>query len=136
MPSLKAYLKQPVVLQMISFGTIGALSTVIDFFFISVFTHFGLIIFWAIFFAYLLGAANGYLLNNSFTYRHLGQRHNFLSFGQYASISFVGLGLTEGIIYLMIELLHTSVYVNKLFAVVIVFFWNFLANRYWTFKKS
>jgi putative flippase GtrA len=118
------------------FGTVGILNTAIDFLLLNFFVHLGLRIFWAIFFAYLLGAVNGYILNNRWTYRHLNQRTTLRGYLTYASISFVGLLLTEGVIYVLGTTFHTGLNINKLAAVVVVFAWNFLSNRLITFRAK
>ena len=118
----------------VKFGLVGLLSTIIDFAILNVFLSLGLSIFWAVFFSYLLGAVNGYLLNNHWTYARLKKRSTFGGFSRYASISFVGLGLTEIIVNFLYHTLHTPLNIDKLAAVVIVFSWNFLANRLFTFE--
>ncbi|MEI6477600.1 MAG: GtrA family protein [bacterium] len=118
----------------LKFGLVGGISTAIDFLFLNFFTFLGLNIFWAIFFSYLLGSVNGYLLNNKWTYGHLEMPSTVSGFLQYATVSFIGLGLTELIVYAFYSELHLGVNASKLLAVAIVFFWNFLANRMFTFK--
>ena len=105
----------------IKFGLVGAVNTAIDFLLLNLFVSLGLSIFWAIFFAYLIGAANGYLLNNHWTYRHLNKPTTFFGFIQYTAISFIGLGLTELIVYGLFHIFHLSINIDKLVAVVVVF---------------
>jgi putative flippase GtrA len=131
---LKEQLRRPIIVHMIKFGVVGVVSTAIDFSGIYIFTHLKLTYLWAIFFAYLIASIVGYFLNNSWTYRHLGRRHNLLNLGQYTAISMVGLGITELVIYVLVGNFQANLFVGKLVAVVIVFFWNFFANRALTFR--
>ena len=119
---------------MVKFALVGAVSTVIDFALFSLLAYWGLTLFWAIFVGYLIGAANGYVLNNRWTYGHLEKPTTFAGFLKYATISFVGLGLTEIIVYALFQWLHINTTVDKLVAVVIVFSWNYTANRVFTFQ--
>jgi len=121
---------------LIKFAIVGAVNTLIDFTVLNFLSLLGLSIFWAIFFAYMCGAANGYLLNNHWTYRHLNKPSTFIGFAQYASISFIGLGLTEVIVFVLTDWLHASLNVGKLVAVVLVFSWNFAGNRLITFRGN
>jgi putative flippase GtrA len=119
----------------IKFAVVGVANTAIDFLLLNLFVHLGLTIFWAIFFAYLLGAVNGYLLNNRWTYRHLNHPNTVSGYLKYAAVSFVGLFLTEAIIYILSHILHVDNFnINKLVAVAVVFGWNFLSNRIFTFR--
>ena len=121
--------------EIIKFATVGASSTIIDFALLTVFVRFGLGLFFAVFLSYLIGSINGYLLNNRWTFAHLNKPSTFSGFLRYAAISFVGLGLTELIIYVLYSGLHVGVTYDKIVSVVVVFFWNYLANRHFTFRE-
>ena len=123
-------------LDVVKFALVGALSTVIDFGLLNVFVYFGLTLFWAIFCSYLVGSINGYIFNNKWTYHRLNNPNTFSGFVQYATISFVGLGLTELVVNILYHSFHTGLNVDKLVAVVIVFSWNFFANRVFTFRVA
>ncbi|MDO8649982.1 MAG: GtrA family protein, partial [Candidatus Berkelbacteria bacterium] len=58
------------------------------------------------------------------------------TFFKYAIIAAIGLAITEAIIHFLVA--EKGLYYNlaKVVAIVIVFFWNFFGNRYWTFKPS
>jgi putative flippase GtrA len=120
--------------EIVKFGAVGAVSTLIDFLFLTLFVRLGTGLFLAIFFSYTIGAVNGYLLNNKWTFGHLNRPSTFRDFLRYASISFVGLGLTELIVYALYEAFHVPVSLDKLAAVAVVFLWNYFANRHFTFK--
>lgn len=126
-------LARPLVGDLVRFGTVGLISTIIDVIILNLLFALGWSIFWAIFWAYFVGSINGYLLNNRWTYRRLGQAPRWSGFIRYAAISFVGLGLTELIVYWLVRA-HLPLNADKIIAVVIVFAWNFLANRLLTFQ--
>ena len=120
---------------LVTFGLVGAVSTAIDFIVLNSLTYLGLTIFIAISIAYFIGAVNGYLLNNNWTYGHLNRATTLSGFTKYVSISFIGLGLTELIVYVFYHFLHFPLNIDKLIAVAVVFSWNFVANRFFTFKN-
>ncbi|HUD20771.1 MAG TPA: GtrA family protein [Candidatus Saccharimonadales bacterium] len=118
----------------LKFGVVGAISTILDFAFLNLSLHFGASVFWATFIGYAVGTINGYFVNSAWTYKHLEQKSKTIGLTKYAIISAVGLFLTE----IIVNYLHgLGLIVNgaKLVAVVIVFFWNWIANRMWTFKQ-
>lgn len=118
----------------LKFGVVGAISTVLDFLFLNLSLHIGLTVFWATFVGYAIGTLNGYFFNSFWTYRYLEQKSKAIGLTKYAFISAIGLFLTE----IIVNFLHgQGLAVNgaKIVAVVIVFFWNWLTNRYWTFRK-
>lgn len=118
------------------FATVGAINTIIDFSLLSLFVLLGMNIFLALSISYTIGAVNGYLLNNHWTYGHLNQRSNVGALLRYVSISFVGLGFTEIIVFILFNVFHVGVGIDKLVAVAVVFGWNYSANRHFTFKAS
>jgi len=129
-------LLRTVGVDVIKFAVVGAISTCIDFGLLNIFVWLGANIYLALCIAYLIGAVNGYLLNNQWTYRRLERVNTFSGFLRYTVISFVGLGLTEGIVFILSHELHANLNFDKLVAVFIVFAWNFFANRHFTFQVA
>ncbi|WP_443937815.1 GtrA family protein [Pedobacter sp. MW01-1-1] len=83
---------------------------------------------------FTLAVTNNYIINRIWTFNSHNQ-HWGTEFGKFLVVSFVGLGLNTGIIYLFHQRKNgTNFYVAKFFAVVIVFIWNFIANQFFTFK--
>jgi putative flippase GtrA len=120
-------------IEIAKFASVGIINTAIDFILLSFFVWLGINLFLALAMSYTIGAANGYLLNNHWTYRHLKQPSTWQGFIKYAAISFVGLGLTEIIVYILYHGFHWGVTPDKLVAIVVVFTWNYIANKKFTF---
>lgn len=117
------------------FAAVGVISTLIDIVLLNFFLNqVGLALAWAIFWAYGVGAINGYLLNNRWTYHRLNRRPGLIGLAEYVTISFVGLGLTELIIHYLIRF-GLNVNLDKIIAVFLVFLWNFFGNRWLTFRS-
>ena len=81
---------------------------------------------------FIAGGVSNYLLNYHLTFRsdgqHLGTSLKFLV------IALAGLGLNTLIMYFAIQWLHYLL--SQVIATTIVLFWNFLCNRYWTFREA
>jgi len=82
-----------------------------------------------VFFAIL----NNYFLNRVWTFA--STKDNYLvEFTIFGTISLIGLGMNTLILYLVNKYLIKNFYFSKFITIVIVTFWNFLANFYFTFK--
>lgn len=123
----------------VKFGSVGAVATTIDFSLLNLSLAFldgENQIYIATFIGFIFGATVGYILNNAWTYRRLSRKPRPKYLMKYVIIGSFGLLITEAIMH------HFAVYQDmnhnlaKLIAVGIVFFWNFSANRYWTFNAK
>ena len=93
----------------------------------------GIDIYIAIFWAFIAGTTTAYVLNNNWTFQRLNNPIGWEKSLKYLSIGAVGLGLTELIMHILVGQNEFNFNIAKLVAIGIVFFWNFTANRYWTF---
>lgn len=120
--------------EMIQFASVGAVSTAIDYVLLNLaHQNFNASIYLATFIGFLGGSINGYLANNTWTFAHRNLPMGTRGLAQYSLVGLVGLGLTELIMHILAVRADINYNLAKLVAVFIVFFWNFLANRYWTF---
>lgn len=85
--------------------------------------------------AFVIAVSVSFLLNKNWTFRDQ-QRAYAKQYSRFFLISLVGLGLSEMIIFVM----HTRFGIHDLAsfftAVLLVMFWNFFANRWWTFRPA
>ena len=79
--------------------------------------------------AFLLGVAVNYLLSSYWVFaeRKVEKRHHEVVI--FVVICAIGLLFNLVIIYLLVEILNVDYRAAKLFATVVVFFWNFLARK-------
>jgi putative flippase GtrA len=75
---------------------------------------------------------SNYLLNRWWTF-HSTDPHVAAQFGKFAVVALIGLGMNNGIIYLLTERKGLKFYPSKLVATGIVMLWNFGANYLFTF---
>ena len=86
--------------------------------------------------SFTAAVVNNYTWNILWTYRHQDhsdQHHVTLS--KFFVVSLVGLLINLGIVYAVTELMNIYWLIGKLVAMAVVLFWNFFANRFWTFKE-
>jgi len=81
---------------------------------------------------FITGAIINYLLNYYVTFkstnRHLDSSLKFFT------IAMIGLGLNTAIMYIMSQWLYYLI--SQVIATAIVLIWNFLCNRFWTFRED
>jgi len=82
---------------------------------------------------FLFGVTNNYFLNRYFTFKNHNPNiaNQFISF---LIIAIIGFGLNTLFLYLLQKKTEINFYVCKFLVTLIVFFWNFGANSFYTFK--
>ena len=134
---MRLRMKSTLSADLIKFAVVGAVSTAIDYVLLNLcYQVLGFSAFWSVFIGFSISAFNGYFLNNVWTYRHLHQKAQASNLIKYLAIGAVGLGLTEIIVDLAITRGGLDINLGKAIAVVLVFFWNFWANRRFTFRTE
>ena len=119
--------------QFISFSVIGAIGTA---------AHFAVLIFSVQVLSmspvsgslagFITGAVINYLLNYHVTFKSTN-RH-IESFLKFFTVAMIGLGLNTAIMYIMSQWLYYLI--SQVIATAIVLIWNFLCNRFWTFRED
>jgi len=123
----------------IKYGMVGALSTVLDF---AVFnlsykmlgnnmSHLWL----ATAAGFVFGTVNGYIFNSRWTFSYNTKGQELKKFIQFLIVSIIGLLFTELIVLSLANMISLDKNIAKGAAVIVVFFWNYFANKFWTFKK-
>lgn len=81
---------------------------------------------------FVCAATTNYILNRIWTFcqPRPAITQQYLTF---LGISVVGLGINNGIIYLLADRMRMNFYLSKLFAIGTVTVWNFFMNYYFTF---
>ncbi len=123
--------------EMVKFAIVGLVGTAVDMGLLNlIHLKLGTSLYWAVFWGFAVATITVYVLNNHWTYRRLGLPFQTQTLSKYTVVAAVGLAITEGIIHLLA--VENGLYYNlaKVIAIVIVFFWNFFGNRYWTFRAK
>lgn len=119
--------------QMLSFASVGAAWTAAHYVLLIVLVEqAGMDAVWASTASFLAGAIINYGLNYRFTFRsNQPRRETALKF---FAIALSGMLLNGAIMHVAINFLSWHYLPSQIAATGLVFFWNFFANRGWTFR--
>ncbi len=124
------------VRQFIKFALVGISSTVIDWGIYLVLTRFlGIYYLMAKILSFSIAVINSYIWNRRWTFRS-NDPQKLREFIKFLIIAFVGVILNTLIMYIVVDFIRLSDIYGLFFASAIVMFWNFTANKYYTFKES
>ncbi|MBU0731576.1 GtrA family protein [Patescibacteria group bacterium] len=129
---------KPLLGQFIRFALIGILNTGIDYVIYLVLTRY---VEWfdenkvvATSIAFIVAATNSYFLNKIWTFRDKSRQVG-RQYIKFFAVSLVGFGLNAIIFYFLLRLGLFDIFA-KILTTGVVLFWNFLANKFWTFKQK
>jgi len=125
--------------QFVKFAVVGAINTVVD---------------WAVYFlimkftgwstqslkqiakalSFIVSATSSYIMNRVWTFRSK-DKQVLKQAGKFFAVALVGLGLNNFIFYIITGILHWKDIFGLIIATGLVLFWNFFANKRWTFKE-
>jgi len=120
--------------QFLKFCLVGILGTIIDIgilYILVEFAHFNYLL--AASLSFVLAVINNYLFNKYWTFKNTKTRH-LKQFSLFLLISLVGLAINLGILYLLVDLAQIWYIFAKIIAILIVTIWNFIMNKFVTFK--
>ena len=83
--------------------------------------------------AFLLAVVNNYVLNKIWTFKSRSKNYR-KQFIKFLIVSVIGLGLTILFMGIFVEIFVIWYMFAKVLTSLIVLTWNFLGNKYWTFK--
>jgi putative flippase GtrA len=131
------------LLRFTRFLTVGALGTILDFSLLTLLKLAGLPTLLANSISFTAGLLNNFTLNRLWTFGDVFQTNWRRQLAQYAAVSLAGLALNDLIV---ISLEHAmGLWLDqpawgylpaKVIATGMVVFWNYFANRMWTFKTD
>jgi putative flippase GtrA len=121
--------------QFVKFGIVGTIGTVVDISILA-FLHevVGLNVYLANFFSFSAAVLNNYALNSHWTFGDQEKEHK-RQLVQFALVSAVGMALSQALLYFFHDVLNLYYLIAKCLGILIVLFWNFFANRFWTFRQ-
>jgi len=82
---------------------------------------------------FIAAATSNYWLNRLWTFQSANTNIG-VEYFSFTGIAAIGLGINNTVIYLLVNRLKMNFYLSKVFAIMVVTIWNFLANYYFTFK--
>ncbi len=129
--------RRPGLRQFVKFGIVGAGNTAVDFGLYLLLTRLVRLQYLSAHGFSFVGAVTlSYVLNKRWTFRD--ERRPVLSrqLAQFLLVSIVGAGLSSLTLFGLVQYGGLPDVVAKLLAIVLVLFWNFFANKHWTFRPS
>jgi putative flippase GtrA len=82
---------------------------------------------------FILAASSNYAFNRFWTF-HSETPHVVVQYISFLSVSVIGLGINNLVVYILNDRFRLNFYFSKLFAIAVVTLWNFLMNYFITFK--
>ncbi|PIY96692.1 MAG: glycosyl transferase family 2 [Candidatus Kerfeldbacteria bacterium CG_4_10_14_0_8_um_filter_42_10] len=131
--------EKPILRQIIKFSLVGGFNTILDFSIYISLTRFWE--FWqqnyllANFVSFSFAATSSYIMNKTWTFRDKNKKIH-IQYPKFLLVSIVGLLLNEITLYFIVS--HLAIYdiLGKIAASGVAMFWNFGANKFWTFKPE
>jgi putative flippase GtrA len=136
---LQKLLKHPTshpIVQLFRYGMVVAIAFPIDFGLLYIFTEYsGMHYVLSATLAFVISMIVNFILSILWVFTNRTKRALWLEATMFGIIGFIGLGLTDLIIWLSTSVFGVYYMASKLIAVTIVFFWSFGARRY-IFQKQ
>lgn len=119
------------ILQLFRYLFVGGIATIADWGSLYGMSLLGLNKYIATAIAFLLGLCVNYFLSKIFVFQasEAKTKTPLQEFIAYASVGIIGLGITEGVIYLGTDLLSVHLMISKTFATLITLAWNFIGRK-------
>lgn len=131
--NLRLSLNMTILRQFLTFSGVGIIGTVIHYLTLVLLVHYANIYPVAGSGAgFAFGAVVNYFLNYHVTFK--SKKAHGHAMPRFFSVALVGLGLNTLIMIAGVELLRLHYLISQFIATGIVLLWNFIGNRFWTFK--
>lgn len=127
---------RPHLRQFLKFSVVGVISTLLDygvFALLSSLIHVPYLL--ANILSFSLAVMNSYYLNRRWTYR--SQHPNWKGEGlKYLIVYIIGLGISEFILFVLVDRWQIHQLLAKAVSVCLVIFWNYSGTRFWAFRHQ
>jgi len=121
--------------KIVKFCVVGVIGAVIDFGLLAILVEFG---HWPVLIAntcsFIVALVNNFFLNKFWTWRDKSDKH-VGQFVKYSLTSGVGLGINTVLMWVSLKI-GLYYLLAKFFISIIVAFWNYLVNNFWTFSRK
>lgn len=120
--------------QFVKFCLIGLANTALDFVVYLFFTRvIGLYYILANVISVFVAMSSSFILNKHWTFRNKDNNHK-IQFLKFSLVNLIYFIINNAVVFGLVHYGHTGDLVAKVVAVVIGMFWNFGANKFWTFR--
>lgn len=140
---IKKIIRHKTTREMFKFGIVGLIGTVVD---LGIYNFFAIGLSMSIYIARIIsfstGATNNYFINRAWTFKSQEKKVGRQYF-QFFGVSIIGLLINLGVMRLLelpIKNLVNGEILEKnipaIAGIIVGFLWNYLANKFWTFKDT
>lgn len=130
------FLSTSFILKFIKFAAVGFSGLLVDYAFTYLFKEiFKVQKYIANSIGFTIAASTNYILNRVWTFES-DNKDIVVEYTTFLIISFIGLGINNLILWLIVSKFKINFYVAKFFAICVVTLWNFLANFFITFSQG
>lgn len=142
--NIKKLLSPAVIKEFFRYVIVGGISFLADFGTLTLFEElvFKQKIDWQIFIStaagFVVGLTVNYILSLLFVFRSSENKNSGKSVGDFfifALVGIIGLGITEGLMHLGVNVLHFHYTITKIAAAGIVLIWNYLGRKIFVFSR-
>lgn len=129
-------MQKKTIKEAVKYMLVGATSAVIDIGALLIFVEFvRLPLLLAATLSFMIAVGNGFIWNKRWTFHNKGERVA-RQYTKFLLTSLVGLGLTLLLLSVFVYMFRLWYVFAKMLVTVVVFFWNFTINRFWTFRDT
>ena len=122
-------------IQMFRYLFVGGAAFIVDFLSLFILTDFfGIYYLISAAIAFIIGLIANYFLSISWVFNKRKLKNRHIEFGMFAIIGIIGLGFNEIFIWFFTQDLQIYYLISKIFAAIIILFWNFFARKYILFR--
>ncbi|MEA3437856.1 MAG: GtrA family protein [Thermodesulfobacteriota bacterium] len=130
------FLSTSFILKFLKFAAVGFSGLLVDYAFTYLFKEiFKVQKYIANSIGFTIAASTNYILNRVWTFES-PNKDIVVEYTTFLIISFIGLGINNLILWLIVSKFRINFYVAKFFAICVVTLWNFLANFFITFNQG
>ena len=124
-------------IQFIRYGFVGSIAFLIDFVFLFLFTQY-LHIFYLISatLSFLIALLFNYIFSVKWVFKKRTELSISLELILFIIIAIIGLGINDALLWFFTERFSVFYLLSKVFASIVVLFWNFFGRRYLFYKFS
>ena len=123
-------------LEFFKYSLVGATGFVIDFALLNLLVWLKLPIYVAATISLLIAASSNWYLNRLYTFKSDNSKTKARQWMEFIIVSSGGLLINFTIFYIGNEQLQWHYNLAKVTASLVAWIWNFIANKYWTFRQS
>ncbi len=123
-------------LEFFKYSLVGATGFVIDFALLNLLVWLKLPIYIAATISLLIAASSNWYLNRLYTFKSDNSKTKARQWMEFIIVSSGGLLINFTIFYIGNEQLQWHYNLAKVTASLVAWIWNFIANKYWTFRQS